>query len=214
MKILMGRFSRTGPAWSRNAFCVPTAFLLGGLLTVGSAIPTSADPALDAFRSRQAWGSLPPALLEALAVRLRTVENVREFTQLAEDAGLLEQNIRPLVAGGQRPDFLIGAISRVPTSYGNAAGERQQLDSARRAFSLALLLNPRNPSALFSLGLVHAISHNCGEATRLLDQLIALKPQANPADSWEGGLADLEKGGLLDDLKRNAADVRRQCQRR
>ncbi len=214
MNTLSSKFSQTGPAWSTNGFCVPAAFLLGALLTVGSPVATSADPALDAFRNRQAWASLPPTLLNALAVRLRTVENVREFTQLAEDAGLLEQNIRPLVAGGHQPEFLVGAISRGLTSFGNAAGERQQMDSARGAFSLALILNPRNPSALFSLGLVHAISRNCGEAMRFLDQLTALKPQPNSADSWEGGLADLERSGMLDELKRNAADVRRQCQRR
>lgn len=214
MKTLAGRFRWTGLAWFRDGFCVLTAFFFSALLTVATPVPASADLALDVFRSRQAWASLPPALLNALAVRLRTVENVREFTQLAEDADLLERHIRPLVAGGHRPDFLIGAISRILTSYGNAAGERQQLESARRAFSLALLLNPRNPSALFSLGLVHTISHNCGEAARVLDRLIALKPEPHSSDSWEGGLADLERSGMLDDLKRNAADVRRQCQRR
>jgi tetratricopeptide (TPR) repeat protein len=198
--------------------------LLVALLTVSAPVATSADPALDAFRNSQAWATLPPALLSVLAARLRTVENVREFMQLVEAADLLQQSIRPLVAlrqdirplvaDGHGPDFLVGAISSVLTSYGNAAGERQQLDSARRAFSLALLLNPRNPSALFSLGLIHTISRNCGEAARALDQLIALKPQPNSADSWEGGLADLEKSGMLAELKRNAADVRLQCQQR
>lgn len=213
MKALARRFGRAALAWFKDGLCVLAAFFFSALLTVAAPVPAGADPALDAFRSRPAWASLPPALLNALAVRLRTVENVQEFTQLAEEAGLLEGHIRPVAVGGHRPDFLIGAISRILTSYGNAAGERQQLESARRAFSLALLLNPRNPSALFSLGLVHTTLQNCGEAARLLDQLIALKPEPNSSDSWEGGLADLERSGMLGDLKRNAADVRRQCQR-
>lgn len=210
---LMRGFGWTGWVWSRIGSFVQAAFLLGALL-VSSPVSATADPALDALRNRQVWTTLPPALLNALASRLRTVENVHEFAQLAEDTGILEQNIRPLVADGHRTEFLVGAISGALTSYGNAAGDRQQLGTARRAFALALLLNPRNPSALFSLGLVHALSRNCSEAVRFLDQVIGLKPQPKSADSWEGGLGDLERIGILDELKRNAADVKRQCQPR
>lgn len=72
-------------------------------------------------------------------------------------------------------------------------------------------MNPRNPSALFSLGLVHTLSHNCREAVRYIDRLLALKPDPSSGDSWEGGLVDLERSGMLDDLKRTAREVRRQC---
>ena len=169
------------------------------------------DPALDAFRSRPAWANLPPALLTALADRLCTVENVQQFTRLSEDSGLLEQNIYPLVMSDRDVDYLTGMISTALTSYGNAAGERQELENARRAFTLALLLNPRNPATLFGLGLVHTFSYNCREAVRYFDQLLALKPDPSSNDALEGGLVDLERIGMLDDFKRKALDLRRQC---
>lgn len=208
------RTDSSGRKWLAHGLCVMLAFLVGGVLIVAAPVHTRADQALDAFRSRQAWASMPPTVLRALAARLHTVENVREFMQFAEGAGLLDRHIRPLAENEQRADFVIGGISRVLTSYGNAAGERQDLDNARRAFALALLLNPRNPSALFSLGLVHTLTRNCRDALAFLDRLIALKPDPNSADAWEGGLVDLERSGMLADLKRNAIDLRRQCQGR
>ena len=170
------------------------------------------NPALDAFRTRPAWVNLPLDLLSALVDKLRTIENIEQFIRLTEDVGLLENNIYPLVVLDQNVDFLMGPISTALTSYGNAAGERQELENAQRAFTLALLLNPRNPATLFGLGLVHTFSHNCREAALYFDQLLALKPDPNSGDALEGGLVDLEKTGMLDDFKRKALDLKLQCQ--
>ena len=144
-----------GPKWTARALLfVYNTFKHKGL--------TEEECLYEMFISRGIWKTLPPAFLKALSVRLGSREMVVRFIILCERTGILRNNICSLsklyVALANNPDFTVdtwlGTAALPLIRYANAMANADQLQPAKMALELALLLHPRAYTAWSTMALV------------------------------------------------------------
>jgi tetratricopeptide (TPR) repeat protein len=143
--------------------------------------------ALEVFESRPGWKKLTPNFLNALANKLRTVDNATEFARLCEKTGILENNILGLAnIADVDPEFAIGTVTTTLNSYANKMGEQRKFIQAKKALELALLLKPRYVPTWVSMALVTFNMGDCILAISWADKVLSFKPDSK--DIWERGL--------------------------
>lgn len=113
---------------------------------------TEPQTPIELLQSRKEWQKVSTVFLELLSEKLGSVKNAREFAELCETTGILENNILKLA--WQPPEFAIGSTAATLTSYANAMGEQRRFQDAKRALTFALLLRPRHVPAWTSMALV------------------------------------------------------------
>lgn len=159
------------------------------VITFNRLINAEAKPetTLQVFTMRRIWKKFPSEFLEALAEKLKSVENAKEFVVFCENTGILDNNIVKIVH--EEPGYALGSAAATLTSYANAMGERQKFHQAKRSLEFALLLRPRNVVAWMSMALVMINLNDCHTAVMWADKVLNFKPDPNSDDPWEAGVA-------------------------
>ncbi len=172
---------------------------------------------IDVFASRSAWKGIPTEYLIALGGVLRTPVEAREFADVCEKSGVLQNTIRPQT-DERDTAWMKTKTALALTHYGNAQGEAGRLESAKTAFEFALLLKPDHQPAIASLALANALQGHCAAAVRLADQVLSIK--VDPADERQRekeaakGLDSPELIGASDAVREQLREIKDKCSQR
>ncbi len=124
------------------------------------------------FRAARSWDHLPDHFLWELTARLMDKENVTAFILFAERHGL-EQSHFPELAQND-----VGAAMRGVSGVLANLATRLKKRAAETALSLASLVDPGNPQAVFILAAQRYAAERFEDAIPLLEQAIPLCEQS------------------------------------
>ena len=145
------------------------------------------DTTIEVFENRAIWEELPRPFLEALAERFDSVEVASNFAFLCEESGILENNIRSISKFS--PEFAVGAVASILTSYGNAMGEQGEFIKAKEGLEYALVWNPSHVPAWLSMAIVSVNLGDCTSAVDWADKSLNFQPDPYSENSWERAMA-------------------------
>ena len=187
---------------NRLVLAITTSVCL--ILTPPELAAQVASEASEVLLSRPAWRDVPESTLRAIAARLETPSRVREFAELCEQTGILQNNIRQIAGSGPADaDYVLGMIAATLTSYGNGLGDQARFREAGRVLEFAVMLKPRHVPAWISLALVAVNTGDCRGAVQWADKVLNFKPDPNSDDEWERGAA----AALTREGEKEAADA-------
>ncbi len=151
------------------------------------------------FRAAKNWDDLPDHFLWELTARLMDRENVTQFILFAERHGLEQSHFPELAKNdvGAAMRGVSGVLANLATGLKKRAAET--------ALSLASLIDPKNPQAVFILAAERYAAERFEDAIPLLEQAIPLCEQSMVEPSRpevEGqNLASAGGGNSLRDLQ-------------
>jgi hypothetical protein len=167
------------------------------------------------LRAASNWDDLPDHFLWELTARLMDKDSVIEFILFAERHGL-EQNHFPVLARNDVEAAMRGVSGVLANLATNLKGR-----AAETALSLASLIDPRNPQAVFILAAQRYAAERFEDAIPLLEQAIPLceesmvEPERPDVRALQRGSAG--GGNSLKDLQhmlRQAQEMYEDCLQR
>ncbi len=148
------------------------------------------------FRAARNWRDLPEHFLWELTARLMDKDNVIEFILFAERHGLEQRQFPDLAREDVEAAMkgVSGVLANLATTLKGRAAET--------ALSLASMIDPRNPQAVFILATRRYAAERFHDAIPLLEQAIPLCEQSM-VEPGRPDVSDLQRGseGLGDSLK-------------
>ena len=130
------------------------------------------------FATRDGWKHLPKPFLLELSARLMDPEKVIEFILFAEKHGL-EQSQLPDISKGGDAETAMRNLAACLIDF----AEELSPDEVKDALSLAVMLDPDNPAAIYDLAIEHFIAERFGTAAPLLEQVMQLCDQLDAGGS-------------------------------
>lgn len=222
---------RFAPAWDGLAGCYDAE---GDLKRAGDCYRKSMRLDRGGWRSRYNWGA---ALHRAGEVR----EACRWFSEAARrapgercihhrlgqchfDLGEYEEALRCFRRALEQPERDV-RDSEIHVSIGHAEVERGDFEAAEKAYELACLLSPDDPTVYYSWALVSARQGDLSGAQRLAVRARALDSRslryallpvrlAMDASEWDSAAARIDEIGALPDCARLAQALRAELARR
>lgn len=151
------------------------------------------------FATRNGWKHLPKPFLLELASRLMDPDKVIEFVLFAEKHGL-EQAQLPDIAKGHAVEMAMRNLATLLIDF----SEELSPDEVKDALSLAVMIDPDNPMAVYDLAIEHFVAERFGVAAPLLEQVMQLCDQIDGGASTGGAQSEaremfLRARGMYDD---------------
>jgi len=170
-------------------------YMIGYLIVLIPLIAECQSGIMDLFLGRDVWNRLPKNSIKTLAERLATPEKANEFISLCEKSGILENYFIENLEGGD-PEFDMGSIAAVLTSYANTKGREANYFESKRSLELVILIKPRYVSAWRSMAITFSAMGDCKSAVVWAKKALAFKPDINSKDPWEEGMvfSEMEEG--------------------
>lgn len=151
------------------------------------------------FATRSGWQHLPKPFLLELASRLMDQDKVVEFILFAEKHGLESTQLSDIAKGD-----VVEAAMRNLAAFLIDFSEELSPDEVKDALSLAVMVDPENPMAIYDLAIEHYVAERFGAAVTLLEQVMQLCDQLDTGVSMGGGQPNtremfLRARGMYDD---------------
>ena len=173
-----------------NAVLILVPIFLELFVWIGRRLSTphsDAQTALHVLGMRPKWTGLSPALLTDLANRLESPETAREFAEMCESTGILNDTI--FKRDQIDPRWAAGTIASSLTSCANVLGGSDRYREAKRFLEYAIMVRPKLAPAWASMALVSMYLGDHLAAVEWADRVISFKPDPMSDDPWEAGTA-------------------------
>lgn len=168
-----------------------------------SVVEASGKELIEILNSRPRWDIITVRFKEFICNRLNDEKVLKEFADLVEKYGILENNMSKYDTTTQEEDWFFFGLSVTLTSVANHFGGKEEFDLSKKIAEFAIKFNPNHLPAYSSLALACCFSGNkdlalstCKKAKTLFkekavfdkeDQLYKIRPgyETLTPEMWE-----------------------------